>query len=60
MTGCVTYATAWWPGLSINLSDATPEEQPELWRTMTAVWPDYDAYQQRTHRKIPVVVLERA
>ncbi len=40
--------------------DATPEEQPELWRAMTAVWPDYDAYQQRTDRKIPVVVLERA
>lgn len=39
--------------------DATPEEKPEMWRTMTAVWPDYDAYQQRTEREIPVVVLER-
>ena len=40
--------------------DATPAEQPELWRKMAVVWPDYDAYQKRTNRKIPVVVLERA
>jgi deazaflavin-dependent oxidoreductase (nitroreductase family) len=40
--------------------DATPEEQPELWRKMAAVWPDYDEYQKRTERRIPVVVLERA
>jgi deazaflavin-dependent oxidoreductase (nitroreductase family) len=38
---------------------ATPEEKPELWRKMTAVWPHYDAYQQQTEREIPVVVLER-
>ena len=25
---------------------------------MTAVWPDYDEYQERTDRQIPVVVLE--
>lgn len=40
--------------------DATPEEQPALWREMAAVWPDYDAYQQKTDRAIPVVVLEPA
>jgi deazaflavin-dependent oxidoreductase (nitroreductase family) len=39
--------------------DATPDEQPRLWREMAAVWPDYDEYQKRTERKIPVVVLER-
>jgi deazaflavin-dependent oxidoreductase (nitroreductase family) len=38
---------------------ATPEEKPEMWRTMTQVWPDYDDYQQSTDREIPVVVLER-
>jgi deazaflavin-dependent oxidoreductase (nitroreductase family) len=38
---------------------ATPEEKPELWRAMLARWPDYDRYQQRTRRDIPVVVLER-
>ena len=40
--------------------DATAEEQPQLWAEMAAVWPDYDEYQKRTDRKIPVVVLERA
>ena len=39
--------------------DATPQEKPEMWRKMAAVWPDYDAYQERTERQIPVVVLER-
>ncbi|TDE32641.1 nitroreductase family deazaflavin-dependent oxidoreductase [Nonomuraea mesophila] len=38
---------------------ATPEEKPELWRLMTATWPDYDNYQRQTDREIPVVVLER-
>jgi deazaflavin-dependent oxidoreductase (nitroreductase family) len=37
--------------------DADPEEQVRLWPTMTAVWPDYDNYQRRTHRRIPVVVV---
>ena len=40
--------------------DATPEERPELWRQMAQEWPDYDNYQQRTDREIPVVILERA
>jgi deazaflavin-dependent oxidoreductase (nitroreductase family) len=39
---------------------ARPEEKPDMWRTMTATWPDYDQYQRRTSREIPVVVLERA
>ncbi len=39
--------------------DATPDEKPEMWRKMAAVWPDYDEYQKRTEREIPVVVLER-
>lgn len=39
--------------------DATADEKPEMWRKMAAVWPDYDEYQQRTDRQIPVVVLER-
>jgi deazaflavin-dependent oxidoreductase (nitroreductase family) len=40
--------------------DATGDEKPEMWRTMTAAWPPYDDYQKRTERPIPVVVLERA
>ena len=38
---------------------ATPEEKPELWRTMAEIWPAYDEYQSKTDREIPVVVLER-
>ena len=38
---------------------ATPEEKPAMWREMVGHWPDYDVYQQRTDREIPVVVLER-
>jgi deazaflavin-dependent oxidoreductase (nitroreductase family) len=40
--------------------DATPEEKPAMWQEMVEVWPDYDNYQQKTDREIPVVVLERA
>jgi deazaflavin-dependent oxidoreductase (nitroreductase family) len=39
---------------------AGPDEKPELWRRMVEQWPDYDNYQRRTDREIPVVVLERA
>jgi deazaflavin-dependent oxidoreductase (nitroreductase family) len=39
--------------------EATPDEKPELWSTMTAEWPAYDEYQQKTERQIPVIVLER-
>ncbi|NIH87683.1 nitroreductase family deazaflavin-dependent oxidoreductase [Amycolatopsis granulosa] len=38
---------------------ATDAEREALWPKMTAVWPDYDEYQKKTDRKIPVVVLER-
>jgi deazaflavin-dependent oxidoreductase (nitroreductase family) len=38
---------------------AGPDEKPEMWRTMTEVWPDYDSYQEKTDREIAVVVLER-
>ncbi|GGS72085.1 nitroreductase family deazaflavin-dependent oxidoreductase [Nonomuraea spiralis] len=39
---------------------ASEEEKPEMWRTMARTWPDYDDYQTKTDRPIPVVVLERA
>ena len=39
---------------------ATPDEKPEMWRRMAEVWPDYDSYQEKTDREIPVVVLEAA
>jgi len=37
---------------------ATPDEKPALWQRMVEVWPDYDNYQTRTDREIPVVILE--
>jgi len=36
---------------------ASAEEKPRLWRIMCGIWPNYDAYQARTERDIPVVVL---
>src|SRR5256884_7631931 len=36
---------------------ASDDEKPGLWRIMTDVWPNYDVYQTRTDRSIPVVVL---
>jgi deazaflavin-dependent oxidoreductase (nitroreductase family) len=36
---------------------ASPEEKPRLWQIVNGVWPNYDVYQSRTDRNIPVVVL---
>lgn len=36
---------------------ASSEEKPRLWKLMTDVWPNYDVYQTRTERVIPVVIL---
>ena len=38
--------------------DASPAEKPRLWAIMTRIWPDYDTYQTKTERQIPVIVLE--
>lgn len=38
---------------------ATGEERDELWAEMLTHWPQYDDYQTKTDREIPVVVLER-
>lgn len=39
---------------------AAGEERERLWQLVNGQWPDYDSYQQKTDREIPVVVLERA
>lgn len=36
---------------------AGPDEKPRLWRVMQDLWPNYDVYQSRTERVIPLVVL---
>jgi deazaflavin-dependent oxidoreductase (nitroreductase family) len=38
---------------------AEGEERQRLWRMMNGIWRHYDAYQEKTTRVIPVVVLER-
>ena len=40
--------------------DAEGDERERLWKRMTQEWPDYDAYQGKTDRQIPIVILERA
>ena len=37
---------------------ATRDEKREWWQRATAVWPDYDDYQAKTDREIPLFVLE--
>ncbi|CAO5256067.1 nitroreductase family deazaflavin-dependent oxidoreductase [Frankia sp. AgKG'84/4] len=43
--------------LSVTARTATDEERPRLWKIVSTEWPNYNVYQQRTDRKIPVVVL---
>lgn len=38
---------------------AQGEERERLWQLMAKIWPDYDTYQTRTDRQIPVIVIER-
>jgi deazaflavin-dependent oxidoreductase (nitroreductase family) len=38
---------------------AEGEERDQLWKLAAQQWPDYDVYQTKTDREIPVVVLER-
>ncbi|HEY7933829.1 MAG TPA: nitroreductase family deazaflavin-dependent oxidoreductase [Solirubrobacteraceae bacterium] len=44
---------------SARARTASAQEKPGMWETMTATWPAYDDYQQKTDREIPVVVLQR-
>jgi len=37
---------------------ATPEERASLWPELVAMYPDYQQYQERTTRQIPVVICE--
>jgi deazaflavin-dependent oxidoreductase (nitroreductase family) len=37
---------------------ASEQEKPQLWRLMAAVFPQYDVYQAKTERDIPLVIVE--
>jgi deazaflavin-dependent oxidoreductase (nitroreductase family) len=45
--------------IPVRAYSAEGEERERLWKLMNEVWPDYDGYQAKTDREIPVVVLER-
>ncbi|HEY3995763.1 MAG TPA: nitroreductase family deazaflavin-dependent oxidoreductase [Mycobacterium sp.] len=46
--------------LSVVARTASAAEKPRLWKIVTEVWPNYDVYQSRTDRDIPVVILRPA
>lgn len=41
----------------VTATIAEGDERARLWAQMNEVWPDYDVYQAKTDREIPVVVL---
>jgi len=43
--------------LAVAARTASVDQKPRLWKIMTDLWPNYDAYQSRTSRDIPLVVL---
>jgi deazaflavin-dependent oxidoreductase (nitroreductase family) len=43
--------------LTVDASTASPEERERLWVGITATYPGYAAYQQKTTRQIPVLIL---
>jgi deazaflavin-dependent oxidoreductase (nitroreductase family) len=46
-----------WDGVA---REVTGEEKRQWWERAVAVYPEYERYQQRTDREIPVFVVERA
>jgi F420H(2)-dependent quinone reductase len=66
---------AWWLNLRANprtsvqvgcerrevvARQADAEEKARLWPRVVEAWPDYEAYQRRTSREIPVIILSPA
>jgi deazaflavin-dependent oxidoreductase (nitroreductase family) len=47
----------WDQVIPVTARTATDAEKARLWPIMTAQWPDYDAYQRKTPRDIPLVIL---
>jgi deazaflavin-dependent oxidoreductase (nitroreductase family) len=43
----------------VEAREATLEERERLWPKLVALYPDYEAYQKRTTRTIPIVLLQR-
>lgn len=53
---------AWYMGEKrrVRAREAAGAERERLWAMMAKAYPPYEAYQRRTERRIPVVVLEPA
>jgi F420H(2)-dependent quinone reductase len=45
--------------LAMRARTATVEEKARLWPPLVALFPDYQLYQDRTEREIPVVILSK-
>ncbi len=45
--------------IPVRATDAEGAERDRLWTLMAEVWPQYNDYQAKTDRQIPVVVLSR-
>lgn len=43
--------------IPVRARAAADDEKPRLWKILTSMWPNYDVYQSRTDRVIPVIVL---
>jgi deazaflavin-dependent oxidoreductase (nitroreductase family) len=41
----------------VTVREATPEQKARLWPRLVEIWPDYERYQQRTEREIPLAIL---
>jgi deazaflavin-dependent oxidoreductase (nitroreductase family) len=46
--------------LAVTAETAALEERARLWPRLTQMWPQYDDYQAKTRREIPVVILARS
>jgi len=46
--------------LAVGAETAAPEERARLWARATQMYPQYDDYQAKTSREIPVVILTPA
>ena len=46
--------------LAVSAETAAPEERARLWSRATQMYPQYDGYQAKTKREIPVVILTPA
>jgi deazaflavin-dependent oxidoreductase (nitroreductase family) len=46
--------------IKVVATTADESEKPRLWKIVSDQWPNYDVYQSRTDRVIPVVILSPA